>query len=141
MDEPMTNRQPAARLDPLLRQRQIGSVKTAAAAKVFFVFQERKTMSRQRKNQSPLFPLGQVVATPGALAALEQAGRTPQEFLDRHVGGDWGDLCTEDKRANDLALRFGHRIFSAYPLKEDLRLWLITEWDRSVTTLLLPAEY
>ena len=97
-------------------------------------------MSRQRKNQAPLFPLGQVVATPGALAALAEAERTPQEFLERHVHSDWGELCAEDKRANDLALRFGHRIFSAYPLKEDLRLWLLTEWDRAVTTLLLPSE-
>ncbi len=98
-------------------------------------------MLRQDKNQPPLFALGQIVATPGALAALAAAERTPQEFLKRHLCGDWGDLCTEDKRENDLALLFGNRIFSAYTLQDGLQLWLITEWDRSVTTLLLPAEY
>lgn len=93
------------------------------------------------KPKGPLFPLGQVVATPGALAALEEAGQIPQEFLHRHVVGDWGDLDPHDLQANELAVRYGNRILSAYSTKNGTRLWVITEYDRSVTTLLLPSEY
>ncbi len=89
----------------------------------------------------PLFALGQVVATPGALAALEAAGQAPHEFLLRHVTGDWGQLPAEDVVENERALRQGHRIFSAYTTAQDVRIWIITEWDRSVTTILLPADY
>jgi hypothetical protein len=89
----------------------------------------------------PLFPLGQVVATPGALAALETAGQAPYEFLVRHVCGEWGDLVEEDIQENELALQEGHRLFSAYNTNDGVRIWVITEWDRSVTTLLLPLEY
>ena len=89
----------------------------------------------------PLFPLGQVVATPGALAALEAAGQAPHEFLVRHVCGEWGDLVEEDIRENERALEQGHRLFSAYNTNDGTRIWVITEWDRSVTTLLLPLEY
>jgi hypothetical protein len=94
-----------------------------------------------RRQGIPLFPLGQVVATPGALAALQQAGESFPQFLARHVRGDWGDLDAEDARANDLALEEGSRIFSAYHTSKGAKLWLITEADRSVTTLLLPEEY
>ena len=95
-----------------------------------------------RKNgKPPLFALGQVVATPGALAALETAGQAPFEFLARHVTGDWGDLVDEDVRENERALERGGRIFSAYNLSDGTRLWVITEHDRSVSTLLLPMEY
>lgn len=89
----------------------------------------------------PLFSLGQVVATPGALAALEEAGQEPMEFLRRHITGDWGDLVDEDKEANDRALRDDARIFSAYHTVKNTKIWVITEWDRSVTTFLLPSEY
>ena len=92
----------------------------------------------------PLFPLGQVVATPGALAALEQHRHSPLSFLIRHVTGDWGNLDAEDCQANDSALVHGTRIVSSYRLGElgdGHKLWLITEADRSVTTLLLPEEY
>ncbi len=65
-------------------------------------------------NVRPLFPLGQVVATPGALRALQEAEQLPAAFLDRHVTGDWGELGDEDKQANERALREGLRIFSAY---------------------------
>ena len=98
-------------------------------------------MTRQTNNQTPLFARGQIVATPGALAALAEGGWTPQALLERHMGGDWGELCAEDKRANGLALPFGQRLFSAYTLQDGLRVWLITEADRAATTLLLPAEY
>jgi hypothetical protein len=89
----------------------------------------------------PLFRLGHIVATPGAVQALKDAGQTPWEFLARHVQGDWGDLPEEDRRANVQALRDGSRILSAYQTKTGTRLWVITEADRSSTCLLLPDEY
>jgi hypothetical protein len=88
-----------------------------------------------------LFPLGLLVATPGALGAFATTGQNPQEFLVRHVTGDWGDLPPEDVAENQRALRVGSRLFSAYNLADGTRLWIITEQDRSATTLLLPAEY
>ena len=89
----------------------------------------------------PLFPAGQIVATPGALALLEHANRSPLEFLSRHLRGDWGDLCQENKMENELSLKYGLRLLSSYPVTETEKLWVITEADRSVTTLLLPEEY
>lgn len=89
----------------------------------------------------PRFALGQVVATPGALEALEEAGQLPQEFLHRHVVGDWGELDEHDRQANERAVHGGDRILSAYRTKKGAKLWVITEYDRSVTTLLLPGEY
>ena len=89
----------------------------------------------------PLFPAGQIVATPGALAVLERANRSPLEFLSRHFRGDWGDLCQEDTTENELSLKYGYRLMSSYPVSEIEKLWIITEADRSVTTLLLPEEY
>lgn len=89
----------------------------------------------------PLFPCGQIVATPGALALLEQSNRSPLEFLSRHLRGDWGDLCKEDKTENELSLKHGFRLLSSYPITDRETLWIITEADRSVTTLLLPQEY
>jgi hypothetical protein len=88
-----------------------------------------------------LFSLGQIVATPGALAALEQAGHGAHEFLTRHVVGDWGELDADDRRENEVSLRAGFRLLSAYPLPTGEKLWIITEADRSATTLLLPSEY
>ena len=87
------------------------------------------------------FPLGQIVATPGALDALEKTGQTPTEFIKRHVAGDWGDLCDEDKQTNEDALTNGGRIFSAYHLNDGTKIWIITEADRSSTCVLLPSEY
>ncbi|VGO19605.1 hypothetical protein [Pontiella sulfatireligans] len=89
----------------------------------------------------PLFPLGQLVATPGAIAALEENGKACTEFLERHVTGDWGDLCEEDKQANVEAIEQGLRILSAYKLPDGTRIWIITEADRSSTCCLLPSEY
>jgi len=88
-----------------------------------------------------LFALGQLVATPGALEALERTGQSPVEFLRRHQGGDWGELCDADKRENEIARNNDFRILSAYRTAKDVRLWVITEADRSATTLLLPEEY
>jgi hypothetical protein len=90
---------------------------------------------------SRLFCSGQIVATPGALAALEEANQNAQEFLSRHLQGDWGDLCDDDKTANQEALEQGLRLMSSYPFGNDRKLWIITEADRSVTTLLLPEDY
>ncbi len=92
-------------------------------------------------NQKQLFLLGQVVSTKGALALLEEAGRTPAEFLSLHQSGDWGDLCEEDKQMNDDAIQGGDRIFSSYKINGEEKIWIITEHDRSVTTLLLSDEY
>ena len=85
-------------------------------------------------------PLGRVVATPGALQLLSEAGEDPFDYLARHFSGDWGDLCTFDRRQNEMALREGARIFSSYETIAG-RCWIITEADRSVTTILLPEEY
>ena len=87
------------------------------------------------------FPLGRIVATPGALAALAAAEQTPQEFLARHRRGDWGDLSEEDRHENELSLRAGFRLLSAYHTKLGVQLWIITEADRSATTLLVPSDY
>jgi hypothetical protein len=87
------------------------------------------------------FPLGQTVATPGALEALQAAGQDPTALLARHQGGDWGDLDAEDKQENELSLKQGFRLLSAYHLTTGVKVWVITEADRSATTLLLPSEY
>lgn len=91
--------------------------------------------------KKPLFELGQVVATPGALGALERAGQGPGEFLARHVAGDWGEVPEEDKTENEVSILNGYRILSAYRTKLGERLWILSEADRSVTTILLPEEY
>ena len=92
------------------------------------------------------FTLGQLVATPGALQALQEAGQSPAFFLDKHVQGDWGEVCDEDKRLNDQALVDGSRLLSAYRTLRGERIWVITEakdddGKREATTLLLPQEY
>jgi hypothetical protein len=92
-------------------------------------------------HRNPLFHLGRVVATPAALAALEEAGQTPSEFLDRHAHGDLGTLTPEDQEANNRAIRDGGRILSAHLLKSGTKVWIITEADRSSTCILLPGDY
>jgi hypothetical protein len=87
------------------------------------------------------FLLGQTVATPGALQALTEAGQSGLEFLRRHARGDWGEVCDDDMKANDRAIGEGTRILSSYTLKNGVKIWIITEADRSVTTILLPEEY
>ena len=89
----------------------------------------------------PLFSLGQCVATPGALAALEEAGQTPADFLDRHIRGDWENIHPGDKGANEQALQDGDRIFSVHTTSKGVKLWVITEADRTSTCILLPDEY
>ena len=94
-----------------------------------------------KTTKQPLFDLGQFVATPGALATLEKAGQNAMEFLSRHVTGDWGDLPEEDKAENQFSLEKGFRLLSSYRTTAGDKLWVITEADRSHTTLLLPDEY
>ncbi|PFH10919.1 hypothetical protein BCF11_3354 [Collimonas sp. PA-H2] len=90
----------------------------------------------------PLFTLGHVVATPDALDLLDRLGINASTLLVRHQQGDWGDICREDAATNTWAAQAGERLLSAYILgKPHERLWIITERDRSVTTLLLPEEY
>ena len=89
----------------------------------------------------PLFPAGRIVATPGALRLLEHANKSPLELLSRHLRGDWGDLCQDDKTENELSLKCGFRLMSSYQVTDTEKLWILTEADRSVTTLLLLAEY
>ena len=86
------------------------------------------------------FSLGRCVATPGALELMRRERIGPQDILRRHQQGDWGTVDREDWQANDEALREGGRLLSAYG-EGDSKLWVITEWDRSATTILLPSEY
>ena len=88
-----------------------------------------------------VLPLGRTVATPIALAELERAKQKVDEFLRRHECGDWGEVQEEDWAANDRALKTGERILSSYKLRTGETIWIITEADRSSTTLLLPSEY
>jgi len=87
-----------------------------------------------------LFPLGRVVATPGAIAALDEAKQAPQEFLDRHQAGDWGNLPAEDIKENEFSLQKGYRLFSAYHTNKGVKIYVTTEYDRSVPTHLLPRD-
>jgi hypothetical protein len=87
------------------------------------------------------FPLGRIVATPGALAALERANQSAALFLTRHAGGDWGELDRADIAENEFSLAHGFRLLSSYRTVIGEKLWIITEADRSATTVLLPDEY
>jgi hypothetical protein len=94
----------------------------------------------------PRFNLGQILATPGALEALEQSGQNVQFFLAKHVRGDWGEVCDEDKALNDQSLVDGSRLLSAYRTTNGTKIWIITEatdeqGHRVATTALLPEEY
>jgi hypothetical protein len=85
--------------------------------------------------------MGHIVATPGALAALEQSGERPDEFLSRHASGDWADLCEGAIRENEFSLEQGFRLVSSHSLPNGTVIWVVTEADRSSTTILLPSEY
>ncbi|MEQ5837954.1 hypothetical protein N0A02_00685 [Paraburkholderia acidicola] len=92
-------------------------------------------------NVEPLFSLGHILITPAAIATLHSAGFSPIDLLLRHVQGDWGELDDADRKQNDLALEARGRLLSAYTLPTMIRIWVITEADRSATTILLPREY
>jgi hypothetical protein len=90
----------------------------------------------------PMFPLGDIILTPGALELLQRMNISPDSLIERHVLGDWGDDVTDDdKKTNDLALQMGGRILSAYDLSHGNTVWVTTEPDRSKTTILLPREH
>jgi len=88
------------------------------------------------------FEIGQLVATRGAVGALDDEGLDAAVYVTRHVNGDWGDIGKEDAKANDDALKFGNRVLSAYILpRSKTRIWILTEADRSSTCVMLPSEY
>ena len=99
------------------------------------------TAANKYPHAKPLFKLGQVVATPGGLELLEVTATDGVVLMQRHQHGDWGCVPTEDAEANHRALKTNCRIISSYLLKDSDKLWIITEADRSSTTLLLPDEY
>lgn len=87
------------------------------------------------------FPCGRLIMTAGVDELVDEGTLNPTPYLIRHLSCDWGDVCDRDRRANDTAVRNGYRLLSSYQVTPNLKLWIITEWDRSVTTLLLPEEY
>lgn len=89
--------------------------------------------------QTARFAMGQLFATPGVLAEVSTTDIS--SALARHAMGDWGELCKEDIDENNRALDEGSRLLSAYSSTSQVKFWIITEWDRSVTTVLLPSEY
>ncbi|MCB0169711.1 MAG: hypothetical protein KDJ97_04090 [Anaerolineae bacterium] len=93
-------------------------------------------------NTERRFALGQLHHTPGATDALQAAEQSPMALLARHQRGDWGELVKADQRQNDLSVKqLWGRIMSAYRLTTGQKIWVITEWDHSYTTMLLPEEY
>lgn len=109
---------------------------------------ERESHSQEHGGQpndedgpKPLFEPGQILGTPGALRELEAAEQNPLELIVRHVTGDWGELPDEDVAENERALERDLRIFSSHRLNTGKKIWLITEHDRSVTTILRPEDY
>jgi hypothetical protein len=98
------------------------------------------TTSVPEKRKSPLFALGAIVATPAVLEHFDKHAINAQEYLDRHIRGDWGDVPAEDADENQRSIERGFRVLSAYEIAGE-RVWIITEADRSVSTLLFPREY
>ena len=94
-----------------------------------------------------IFPLGKTVITPGAIDALSNSNQLPDSFLLKHQSGEWGELCEDDAELNNEAIaNEGNidkqmRVMSVYKTNKNETIWVITEWDRSVTTILLPSEY
>jgi hypothetical protein len=106
------------------------------------------THAQRSAPTAPLFSLGQTVATPGALRLLEKHNVSPVDLLRRHISGDWGDLGLKDRHTNNHALVNGSRLLSSYSFDAEKRqdpdgprVWVITEHDRSVTTILRPEDY
>ena len=108
-------------------------------AKIFWLKFRCKLESLNQK--TVLFPLGQVFLTIGAREALAESGEKPFDFLSRHQSGDYGIIGKDDWRENDLSVKKGFRILSAYKTANDVKIWCITEADRSSSTVLLPSEY
>ena len=117
-----------------------------AAMEMGFIEIKKEKNVSENPILKPKFPLGQLLATPGALKALEESGQSPGFFLEKHASGDWGEVNDEDKRANDQALVDGSRLLSAYRTLKGVRIWIITEatddeGNRAATTCLTPQEY
>lgn len=91
------------------------------------------------RRERPCFALGRTVITRAANAAIPV--ESVQQALVRHACGDWGEVCEEDAASNEQALVDGARLLSVYKTPDETRFWVITEWDRSVTTVLLPDDY
>lgn len=89
--------------------------------------------------KEPKFSPGQIVATPGAVERVPPL--ETRTALSRHLRGDWGEVCKDDRRENDISLERGFRLLSVYRTADGIRFYIITEHDRSVTTILLPDEY
>lgn len=92
------------------------------------------------------FSLGQIVATPACLQAIEESGQSPWDFLSRHMKGDWGEVNEEDWQLNNEGVKDGSRLLSAFKTLRGVRIWAITEAEddeghRAATTLLLPEDY
>jgi hypothetical protein len=96
-------------------------------------------LKRKVFNMNEKFDLGKVVITPNAMGVLN--GLSIDDAIERHQSGDWGEMCGEDVQTNNRALKNGGRLFSAYKDVNDIKFWIITEADRSVTTILLPEDY
>lgn len=94
-----------------------------------------------KKENKVLFDLGQTFVTIGAKEALEESNQLPNEFLARHQSGDYGDICESDRKENDFSIKEGYRILSAYKTARGVKIWIITEVERSSATCLLPSEY
>ena len=101
----------------------------------------RRNHNTTRQASVTRFALGQTFITPGAEEALQIAGQTELEFLRRHMSCDWGELSDDDLRENELSLKEGFRLLSNYRTVKGHAIWIITEADRSATTVLLPSEY
>jgi len=101
----------------------------------------RQNSNTTRANFGARFALGETFITPGAQSALEIAGQTAHQFLQRHISCDWGEVSEDDARENEISLRDGYRLLSAYRTVKGQKIWIITEADRSATTILLPSEY
>ena len=101
----------------------------------------RRNHNTATKTSVTRFALGRTFITPGAEEALQIAGQTAIEFLRRHMSGDWGELSDEDAKENEFSLKEGLRLLSAYRTGKGQKIWIITESDRSATTILLPSEY
>ncbi len=101
----------------------------------------RLKLEAQNEKSKNLFPLGETVMTIGAKEALTESNQLPNEFLAKHLTGYWGDGCEDDSRENDLSVKEGFRILSAYKTVKGEKIWIITEANRNATTILLPSEY
>src|SRR5882724_12035185 len=101
----------------------------------------RQNSHTTRPNLGARFALGETFITPGAQEALDIAGETAIQFLRRHMSADWGEVSEDDAQENELSLREGFRLLSAYRTVKGQTVWIITEEDRSASTILLPSEY